>query len=119
MYEKFEKLMQMHNVTPYKVSKETGIPYSALSDWKNGKSTPKNDKLQKLADYFNVTLEYLVNGKPEIEFNYLNEESKKIAEDAYKNPDLRILFHAAKDVSPEDLQFVIEFVKKFSKKNGN
>jgi transcriptional regulator with XRE-family HTH domain len=38
----------------YKVSKETKIPYSTLSDWKNGKSVPKAEKLQKVADYFKI-----------------------------------------------------------------
>lgn len=34
-----------------------------LSDWKNGKSTPKQDKLMKIADYFGVTVEYLMTGE--------------------------------------------------------
>ena len=63
MYEMFEKLCQAHNVTPYKVSKETGISRSSLSDWKTGRSTPKTDKLEKLAGYFGVTVDYLLTGK--------------------------------------------------------
>lgn len=34
-----------------------------LSDWKRGKTTPKQDKLQLIADYFGVTLDYLVTGE--------------------------------------------------------
>ena len=63
MYENFSKLLQKYGVTPYKVSKETGVSQSTLSDWKRGISTPKNDKLQKIADYFGVSLEYLMTGK--------------------------------------------------------
>lgn len=60
MYKIFEELLQKHGVTAYKVSKETGIATSTLSDWKKGKSTPKQDKLQKIADYFGITLAYLL-----------------------------------------------------------
>lgn len=60
MYHIFEKLLKLHNTTPYKVSKATGIANSTLSDWKNGVSVPKQDKLLKIADYFNVSLEYLI-----------------------------------------------------------
>lgn len=60
MYDIFEKLLQKHGVTAYKVAKETGIATSTLSDWKKGRSTPKQDKLQKIADYFGVTLAYLL-----------------------------------------------------------
>ena len=63
MYEYFEYLLQKFGVTPYKVSKETGVSQSTLSDWKRGISTPKNDKLQKIADYFGVSVEFLMTGK--------------------------------------------------------
>ena len=60
MYEIFSELLQKYGVTPYKVSKETGVSQSTLSDWKRGISTPKPDKLQKIADYFGVSLTYLL-----------------------------------------------------------
>lgn len=63
MYEIFSELLQKYGVTPYKVSKETGVSQSTLSDWKRGISTPKPDKLQKIADYFGVSLSYLLSGK--------------------------------------------------------
>lgn len=61
MYKKFVELLQRKDVTPYKVSKETGVSQQTLSDWKNGKSVPKVDKLQKIADYFNVPIDWFTN----------------------------------------------------------
>ncbi|MFQ7219434.1 helix-turn-helix domain-containing protein [Enterocloster sp.] len=63
MYEIFEKLCQSHKVTPYRVCKETGLTTATISNWKAGRYTPKADKLQKIADYFGVTIEYLMTGK--------------------------------------------------------
>ncbi len=65
MYEIFEQLLQKYGVTAYKVSKETGITQSTLSDWKRGRSTPKTENMKKIADYFGVTVEYLMTGKNE------------------------------------------------------
>ena len=62
MYEIFEHLLQKYGVTPYKVSKATGVSQSSLSDWKLGKITPKTATLQKIADYFGVTVDYLITG---------------------------------------------------------
>lgn len=59
MYERFEKALQSKGITAYKVSKETGIPTSALTAWKQGKSTPKIDKMQLIADCLNVSTDYL------------------------------------------------------------
>ena len=54
MYEIFEQLLSKYGITAYKVAKETGITTATLSNWKQGKYTPKQDKLQKIADYFGV-----------------------------------------------------------------
>ena len=67
MYEIFTRLLQKYGVTTYKVSKETGISQTTFSNWKSGRSTPKTDALQKIADYFGVTLDYLTTGKEDPE----------------------------------------------------
>ena len=60
MYDAFKKLMDERGLTSYRVSLDTGIPQTTLSDWKNGRSKPKVDKLKILADYFGVSLETFV-----------------------------------------------------------
>ena len=63
MYEVFDHLLQKHGVTPYKVAKEAGVTQTALSNWKSGRSTPSSKTLQKIADYFGITVDYLMTGK--------------------------------------------------------
>lgn len=60
MYQKFEQLVNARGITAYRVAKDTGMTPTVFSDWKNGKSKPKADKLKKLADYFGVTIEYFL-----------------------------------------------------------
>lgn len=104
MYDIFEKLMKEFGYTAYKVSMETGIAQSTLSDWKKGKSTPKTDKLQRIADLFNVSLEYLTTGEEkETDTYYINEETAKVAQKIFENKELRLLFDAVEDADPEDL----------------
>lgn len=62
MYEIFEKLLKERGVTAYRVAKETGVTTATLTSWKQGKYTPKPEKLQKIADYFGVTIDYLMTG---------------------------------------------------------
>jgi len=113
MYEIFLKLLEKKGVTVYKVSKSTGIAGSTFTDWKNGRSTPKQDKLQKIADYFGVTVDYLMNGitDNDSEHYYTNEETREIAQEIFENPDLKSLFHAARDIPPEKLRAHITFIK--------
>lgn len=60
MYEKFVQLVKEKEVTIYRVAKETELPTSLFSEWKRGKSTPKVDKLQKIAAYFGVPVTYFL-----------------------------------------------------------
>lgn len=81
MYERFMQLLQEKNITAYRVSKETGVTQTTLSDWKTGRGTPKTATLQKIADYFSVSLDWLTgkskyrNENEGIEYNwgYSNE----------------------------------------------
>lgn len=59
MYEIYCKLRDAKGYKDSDIAKNTGITKSTFSDWKSGRSNPKNDKLQKIADYFNVSTDYL------------------------------------------------------------
>lgn len=61
MYKKYVELRDSKGLTDYKVSLDTGITKSTFSDWKNGRSEPKLEKLSKIADYFGVTVDYFIN----------------------------------------------------------
>lgn len=63
MYEIFEQLLKEHNVTTYQVAKATGISTASFTGWKQGKWNFKQDKLQKIADYFGVSIDYLITGE--------------------------------------------------------
>lgn len=104
MYEIFEKLLKKNGVTAYKVSKETGVTQSTLSDWKRGRSTPKTDNMKKIADYFGVSIDYLMTGKdstPEenpIDLDYAKNETER---------KLLVLCRKANDVSEEEREDII------------
>lgn len=72
MYLKYIELRDAAGISDYKVAKETGLSTAQLSCWKknyetNGKEgyNPKVDKLQKIAKYFNVPIEYFLENENE------------------------------------------------------
>ena len=62
-YQRFEALLKSSGNTVYRVAKATGISNSSFTDWKNGRSAPKADKLKLIADYFGVSVDYLVGSE--------------------------------------------------------
>lgn len=105
MYEIFEQLLQKYDVTSYKVAKEAGVTQTALSNWKTGKSTPTTKTLQRIADYFGVTIDYLMTGEEkEADRYYINDETAQVAQEIFENKELRALFDVQRGMSAEDLQ---------------
>ena len=78
MYEIFAVLLHNYGVRPADVARATGLHPSVFTDWKKGKSTPKIDKMQKIAEYFGVSVDYLMgneNARP-IDPRLTGEESE-------------------------------------------
>ena len=116
MYEIFRQLMEEKGMKHSDVSKATGISTSALTDWKKGRYQPKADKIQKIAELFGVSVEYLMTGEKQKDY-YLNEETAQIAQRVFDTPELRILFDAAKGVSPENIKLAAQMLEKMKETN--
>ena len=113
MYEIFSKLLKQRNLRAADVCKGTGLPSSLFSEWKRGKSNPKADKLQKIADFFGVSIEYLMTGekKEESPMYYTNEETAKLAQEMFEDEDMRSLFDMKRNMPPERFKVHMEFMK--------
>jgi len=51
------------NLNQLKVAMDLNISREALSHYENGKREPSLDMLNKMSEYFNVSIDYLINGE--------------------------------------------------------
>ncbi len=61
VFERIEQLRKAQNLSQGKLEKELGFSNGSISKWRN--STPTYERLQKVADYFGVSVEYLMTGE--------------------------------------------------------
>lgn len=108
MYEIFEKLMKDRGVTPYRVHKETGVAQSTLSDWKNGKCRPKIDKIRAIADYFGVSVDYLLGNEP--------KEKTPAEADVTFDDFTYAMYGEAKELTDEDKNMLLEMARMLKKR---
>ena len=123
-YERLENLMKSKGVKASDVSKATGVSRSMFTDWKMGRYSPKIDKLNKIADYFGVDSSYFSdeiqksdNSDANSSGYYLDPETAKAAQEVFDDPNLRILFDAARDSRPEDIRMAADMLKRFKETN--
>lgn len=139
-YEKFDALCKANNVTPNRVSKATGIPTSTLTNWKNGKFTPKIDKLRLIAEYFNVSVNYFLD-ETDNESQLYSDIAKYVANNRVENfadvsdvtfnfEDLKLMANIACDAKrsvifawlstapDEDVDLILSLIQRISVKEG-
>lgn len=115
LYERIETLRKSKSISQGKLEKELGFSNGSISKWKN--STPTPERLQKLADYFRVTVEYLLTGEEkESDGYYLNDETAKMAQEMYEDPDMRSLFDMKRNMDPDRFKAHVNFMKELYKK---
>lgn len=108
-------LLEQRGISVYKLSKDTGISQSTLYDFASGKHLPKPATLQRIADYFGVPLSYFTTGEMEEKY-YEDPVTAELAQRMKDDHDLRLLFSAAKDASPETLQAVYDVLLALKKR---
>lgn len=63
MIERILKLLKERGITAKKLTDELELSNSAITDWKKGKARPSTDAIIKIANYFNVSADYILTGK--------------------------------------------------------
>ena len=116
MYEIYCKVRDRLGFKDADIAREAGITKSTFSDWKNGRSCPKDEKLRKIAKVLGVTVDYLKTGEEEQSVYYINEETAQVAQEIFENKDLRVLFDAARDAKPEDLRTTYDMLMALKRK---
>ena len=114
-YDRIKMLCKQKGVTVTGTEKELGFARGSLCKVETNK--PSMEKVQKLADYFGVSVGYLTTGEDnEDKGYYINPETAELAQTLFENKDLRVLFDAAKDATPEDLQTTYNMLMALKKK---
>ena len=113
MKERIKELCKKRGVSMAKAESDLGFAKGYFS--KLDQSTPNAKKVKMIADYFHVSLEYLMNGETEdAEPYYINDDARELAQFLFENPDYKVLFDASRTVKKEDIQFVKDMIDKLN-----
>jgi transcriptional regulator with XRE-family HTH domain len=108
--------MDKHNKDRNDLVRDLGFKYPTLSDWINGKIYPRIDKIEILANYFGIEKSDLIEERSDKQDYYINNETKKIAQQIHDNKELRMLFDAGRNAKPEDLLTAQEILLSLKKR---
>lgn len=98
-YKKYVALCNAANKSPSAVAIEIGLSKTAVHGWKTGRSNPTDATVQKVANYFNVTVEYLTTERQK----ELTANNGELSEREKAN----LVFS---DLSDEEIEKVLDYI---------
>lgn len=105
--ERILKLKKDKGITDTQFQKDIGVYSTALAEWKNGKTTSYLKKLPKIAEYFNVPVDYLLGNT--------NTKERPHTENGME-PKEKLLLEKFRQLTPEMQEFVLSSVQAQSDK---
>ncbi|MFJ8531531.1 helix-turn-helix domain-containing protein [Bacillus sp. NPDC094106] len=107
--ERLRNLRKAKNLTMKELGQKLNLAESTISGYENGKRKPDYDILNKFADFFEASTDYLL-GRDLVK----NTSKELVIDNALIDPDLGLWFKEIKDASPEkqeELKQFWEFIK--------
>ena len=102
--ERLKELRTAQKLTQQQMADYLGVDRTTYVKYETDKSEPTFDTLQKLADYFGVTVDFLM-GRDTIEKPAATMEELKNRE------DMRMLFSLAKGATKEDVMQAVKIIE--------
>lgn len=109
-YDLYCELCKAKGVTPTRAATEMGLSKSTPTAWKKKGITPQVAQLQKIADYFHVSVDYLCGNKE----NPLDNEDQELIEYLEMlrtRPEMKMMFQLAKGATKEDVEKAVRVIE--------
>ena len=109
-----------HGLTQEELGKKVGLQKAAIYKYENGLLiNPKRSLIKQLADIFGVSPAYMMGIEDEEKRTYYDDpETARLAQLLHDNPEYKVMFDSTKDLDPQSVKEIIEFIKFKRKQEG-
>lgn len=112
LYENIMALCERRGITGYRLCKDLGISPSVITDLKNGrKKTVSADYANRIANYFGVSVDRIINGDDSYEFDEESNGLEAALEALRSLPGHRALLAATKGMTQEQAMKMASFLE--------
>ena len=104
--------MELHGETQSDISRFLGVSTATVSYWMAGAKTPRMPMIDRLCKHYGISRSDLLEERKETEDPYFfDKDTQKIAQEIFESKEMRGLFYAAKDLTPEKLRLLQQLCK--------
>lgn len=111
-FDVFYGLCKKKGVSCKRAAEEMGLSNSITTKWKKTGATPTGETLAKIADYFGVSVGFLL-GTEKKEKPLINEDQEltEYLEMLKTRPECRMLFQLSRDATKEDVEAAVRIIE--------
>lgn len=119
--ERVISICKQRKIAISRLERDCGFANGYIRKLKEGKFPA--DRLYTIAEYLNVSPEFLLTGSEAAKEStsgkkyYFDDATAEKAQELFDNPGMRILFDAARDSKPEDLQMAADLLARLKGTN--
>lgn len=88
------------------------VSSKTVSSWEVNRTEPNMGMIEQIAKVLNCSKSDLIGDDGVTETYYTNPETARLAQELFETPGMRILFDAARDSDPKDLQMAADLLKR-------
>ena len=110
-YDLFCQLCEKKGVSVTRATVEMGLSRTIGSKWKRTGATPNGETLNKIAEYFGVTADYLLSGN-EAEKHHATQSAIDAVDDELRSrPEQRLLFSVTKNATKSQIEAIVKMIE--------
>lgn len=111
---KLRILMAFYDINNKEMARVLGVSPQSLSNYVNGVNIPPLDVIQRVANHFEISMDFLVNEKFEFSISYKNKDKKELSNGlkvAEPPPSYGKVTDLLKDLTPEQIEMLEKIIK--------
>lgn len=112
--QRVKELLAAKGITKNKMLTDLQLGKNSFVNWESRGTVPSGEVLAKIANYFGVSVDYLLgedHAKEKTESDTRDAELAELLEELKTRPEMKMLFSITKDATKEDVEKAVSIIK--------
>ena len=112
-YDLFCQLCEQKGVSVTRATVEMGLSRTIGSKWKRTGATPNGETLNRIAEYFGVTTDYLLTGEETktAAIDVVDDDLREYLDELRSRPEKRLLFSVTKNATRSQIEAIVKMIE--------
>ena len=112
-YDLFCQLCEQTGISVTRATVEMGLSRTIGSKWKRTGATPNGETLNRIAEYFGVTTDYLLTGEQteKAAIDVVDDDLREYLDELRSRPEKRLLFSVTKNATKSQIEAIVKMIE--------